>query len=246
MLIKVAIPNQVQLKLVPSFSTFFVEKKNEIHYIGGAEVLPAPLSAEQEAGAIAKLRGEESAEARKLLIEHNLRLVVYIAGKFHDTGVGMEDLISVGTIGLIKAVHSFDAGRNSKLSTYAFRCIENEIRMYLRRYRRTRREVSLEESLHVDGDGHALMLSDILGREEDTACRNIEDETERRLLERALETLSERERSIIELRFGLKNPGGKEMTQQEVADTLGISQSYLSRLEKKILRRLKGEMLKFM
>ena len=167
MLIKVAIPNQVQLKLIPNFSTLFVGRKNEIHYIGGAEVLPAPLNAEDEARAIARLGTEEGGEARSLLIEHNLRLVVYIAKKFDNTGVGVEDLISIGTIGLIKAINTFNRGKNIKLATYASRCIENEILMYLRRNNKTRLEVSIDEPLNVDWDGNELLLSDILGTDED-------------------------------------------------------------------------------
>ena len=245
MLIKVAIPNQVQLKLIPSFSTFFVGKPKEIHYIGGAEVRPAPLNPEEEARAIQTLGTEEGKEARSLLIEHNLRLVVYIAKKFDNTGVGVEDLISIGTIGLIKAINTFNSGKNIKLATYASRCIENEILMYLRRNNKTRLEVSIDEPLNVDWDGNELLLSDILGTDEDVIYRDIETEMERKLLDKAIETLSERERTIVELRFGLKNPRGEEMTQKEVADLLGISQSYISRLEKKIIRRLKKEILKY-
>ena len=245
MLIKVAIPNQVQLKLIPNFSTLFVGRKNEIHYIGGAEVLPAPLNAEDEARAIARLGTEEGGEARSLLIEHNLRLVVYIAKKFDNTGVGVEDLISIGTIGLIKAINTFNRGKNIKLATYASRCIENEILMYLRRNNKTRLEVSIDEPLNVDWDGNELLLSDILGTDEDVIYRDIETEMERKLLDKAIQTLSERERTIVELRFGLKNPHGEEMTQKEVADLLGISQSYISRLEKKIIRRLKKEITKY-
>ena len=227
MLIKVAIPNQIQLKLVPNFTAFLTGKQNDVHYIGGAEVLPAPLEAEEEARAIRELGTETGSAARSLLIEHNLRLVVYIAKKFDNTGVGVEDLISIGTI------------------TYASRCIENEILMYLRRNSKTRLEVSIDEPLNVDWDGNELLLSDILGTDEDVIYRDIETEMERRLLDKAIEKLSERERTIVELRFGLKNPMGQEMTQKEVADLLGISQSYISRLEKKIIRRLKKEILKY-
>lgn len=245
MLIKVAIPNQVQLKLVPNFSTFFVGKPNDVHYIGGAEVLPAPLEAEEEARAIRELGTETGNAARSLLIEHNLRLVVYIAKKFDNTGVGVEDLISIGTIGLIKAINTFNSGKNIKLATYASRCIENEILMYLRRNNKTRMEVSIDEPLNVDWDGNELLLSDILGTDEDVIYRDIENEMERKLLDKAIQKLSEREQTIVELRFGLKNPMGQEMTQKEVADLLGISQSYISRLEKKIIRRLKKEILKY-
>ncbi len=245
MLIKVAIPNQVQLKLIPDFSTLFMSRQKELHYIGGAEVLPAPLNQEEEAAAIGRLGTAGSSEARALLIEHNLRLVVYIAKRFDNTGVGVEDLISIGTIGLIKAINTFNSGKNIKLATYASRCIENEILMYLRRNNKTRMEVSIDEPLNVDWDGNELLLSDILGTDEDVIYRDIETEMERKLLDKAIETLSERERTIVELRFGLKDPMGREMTQKEVADLLGISQSYISRLEKKIIRRLKKEIMKY-
>lgn len=245
MLIKVAIPNQVQLKLVPNFPTLFMGKQNDVHYIGGAEVLPAPLEAEAEARAIQELGTEEGGAARSLLIEHNLRLVVYIAKKFDNTGVGVEDLISIGTIGLIKAINTFNSGKNIKLATYASRCIENEILMYLRRNNKTRMEVSIDEPLNVDWDGNELLLSDILGTEEDTIYRDIEQEVERKILIKAINRLSGRERMIIRMRFGLGTPDGEEKTQKEVADILGISQSYISRLEKKIMQRLKKEMVKY-
>ncbi len=245
MLIKVAIPNQVQLKLVPDFSVLFKAKQNDVHYIGGAEVLPAPLEAEEEAKAIRELGTEAGSSARALLIEHNLRLVVYIAKKFDNTGVGVEDLISIGTIGLIKAINTFNSGKNIKLATYASRCIENEILMYLRRNNKTKLEVSIDEPLNVDWDGNELLLSDILGTDEDVIYRDIENEMERKLLNKAIQKLTERERTIVELRFGLTHPLGQEMTQKEVADLLGISQSYISRLEKKIIRRLKKEIMKY-
>ncbi len=245
MLIKVAVPNQIQLKVVPGFSNFLFGKQNDIHYIGGAEVLPAPLEPEAEATAIKRLGTEDNSSARTLLIEHNLRLVVYIAKKFDNTGVGVEDLISIGTIGLIKAINTFNSGKNIKLATYASRCIENEILMYLRRNNKTKMEVSIDEPLNVDWDGNELLLSDILGTDEDVIYRDIESEMERKLLNKAICKLSERERTIVELRFGLKHPLGMEMTQKEVADLLGISQSYISRLEKKIIRRLKKEILKY-
>ena len=184
-------------------------------------------------------QGDES--VRQGLIEHNLRLVVYIARKFENTGVGVEDLISIGTIGLIKAVGTFDAEKKIKLATYASRCIENEILMYLRRHARTRNEVSFEEPLNVDWDGNELLLSDVMGTEPDLVGRELEQETDRRLLTEALDTLTFRERRIMQMRFGLG--GGQEMTQREVADELGISQSYISRLEKRIIRRLRGEMI---
>ena len=245
MLIKVAIPNQIQLKLIPNLSAILTGKQNDVHYIGGAEVLPAPLEAEAEAKAIRELGTEEGGAARSLLIEHNLRLVVYIAKKFDNTGVGVEDLISIGTIGLIKAINTFNSGKNIKLATYASRCIENEILMYLRRNSKTKMEVSIDEPLNVDWDGNELLLSVILGTDEDVIYRDIETEMERKLLDKAIQKLSERERTIIELRFGLKSQNGQEMTQKEVADLLGISQSYISRLEKKIIRRLKKEIMKY-
>ena len=191
------------------------------------------------------LGGEFDAKAKSVLIEHNLRLVVYIAKKFDNTGVGVEDLISIGTIGLIKAINSFDSGKNIKLATYASRCIENEILMYLRRNSKTRMEVSIDEPLNVDWDGNELLLSDILGTEEDVIYRDIEDEVEKKLLKKAIDRLGERERMIIDLRFGLSSPDDTEMTQKEVADLMGISQSYISRLEKKIIKRLKKEIVKY-
>ena len=245
MLIKVAVPNRIQLKVVPGFSNFLFGKQNDIHYIGGAEILPAPLDSEAEATAIQQLGTEEGNSARTLLIEHNLRLVVYIAKKFDNTGVGVEDLISIGTIGLIKAINTFNSNKNIKLATYASRCIENEILMYLRRNNKTKLEVSIDEPLNVDWDGNELLLSDILGTDEDVIYKDIESEMERKLLKKAICKLSERERTIVELRFGLKHPLGLEMTQKEVADMLGISQSYISRLEKKFIKRLKREIMKY-
>lgn len=208
-------------------------------------MLPAPLSTEEEARAIARLGTGEGGEARSLLIEHNLRLVVYIAKKFDNTGVGVEDLISIGTIGLIKAINTFNSGKNIKLATYASRCIENEILMYLRRNSKTKLEVSIDEPLNVDWDGNELLLSDILGTDEDVIYRDIETDVERSLLMTAIAGLTGRERMIIELRFGLNTAGGEEKTQKEVADMLGISQSYISRLEKKIMGRLKKEIVRF-
>ena len=183
--------------------------------------------------------------ARKKLIEHNLRLVVYIAKKFDNTGVGVEDLISIGTIGLIKAINTFNPEKNIKLATYASRCIENEILMYLRRNNKTKLEVSIDEPLNVDWDGNELLLSDILGTDEDVIYRDIETEVEKKLLNKAIEHLSGRERTIIELRFGINSKNDNELTQKEVADLLGISQSYISRLEKKIMKRLKKEIVRF-
>ena len=207
--------------------------------------MPAPLEADDEARAIGYLGRAHDEEARKLLIEHNLRLVVYIAKKFDNTGIGVEDLISIGTIGLIKAINTFNPTKNIKLATYASRCIENEILMYLRRNNKTKLEVSIDEPLNVDWDGNELLLSDILGTEEDTIYKDLEQEAERKILIKALNLLSARERSIIQMRFGIGTVDGEEKTQKEVADLLGISQSYISRLEKKIMVRLRKEMVKY-
>ena len=211
----------------------------EIHYIGGSDTLPPPLSREREAELVGRLEDEE---ARKELIEHNLRLVVYIARRFENTGINIEDLISIGTIGLIKAVGTYRADKNIKLATYASRCIENEILMYLRKNANRKGEVSFDEPLNTDWDGNELLLSDVLGTEEDTVMRPIEEDVERSLLAAAINALSPREKQIITLRFGLG--GGREQTQKEVADQLGISQSYISRLEKRIISRLKKEILR--
>lgn len=211
-------------------------------YIGGSEVLPPPLSAEEEKKCLQALRMEECEEARKTLISHNLRLVVYLARKFESTGVGVEDLISIGTIGLIKGIHTFNPDKNIKLATYASRCIENEILMHLRRTNKLKLEVSFDEPLNVDWDGNELLLSDILGTEEDVIYRDLETEAEISMLRKAMEKLPDREREIIELRYGYNRKNDKEMTQKEVADLLGISQSYISRLEKKIMLRLRREM----
>jgi RNA polymerase sporulation-specific sigma factor len=223
------------------------EPQQEVWYIGGADVLPSPLDPEQENACIAKLAGEgkETEEAKNLLIEHNLRLVVYIAKKFDNTGVGVEDLISIGTIGLIKAINTFNPAKNIKLATYASRCIENEILMHLRRTSKTKLEVSIDEPLNVDWDGNELLLSDILGTEDDIISRDMESEVEKKLLRNAVDQLSGREKMIVELRFGYNKPEGNEMTQKEVADLLGISQSYISRLEKKIMKRLRREIVRF-
>lgn len=245
MIIKVSVPNRFQFKAVPSFKTLLFQKQGEVHYIGGADILPAPLNSENEAKAIGALGTEQDKEAKATLIEHNLRLVVYIAKKFDNTSVGVEDLISIGTIGLIKAINTFNPEKNIKLATYASRCIENEILMYLRRNNKTKMEVSIDEPLNVDWDGNELLLSDILGTDEDVIYRDLEDEIERNLLNTAISRLNPRERKIVELRFGLDNEDGDEMTQKEVADLLGISQSYISRLEKKIMKRLKKEIVRF-
>lgn len=244
MLAKASIPQTLPVQILAPVSEFMWRRKNEIHYIGGSEVLPAPLEPEKEAQAIESLAGETSAQARELLIEHNLRLVVYIARKFDNTGVGVEDLISIGTIGLIKAINTYNPDKKIKLATYASRCIENEILMHLRRTNKIRLEVSFDEPLNVDWDGNELLLSDILGTDEDVIYRDLEMEVEYRLLRRAIAGLSDRERVIIQLRFGLGNREGKEKTQKEVADMLGISQSYISRLEKKIIGRLRKEIVK--
>lgn len=208
----------------------------KVMYIGGSDTLPTPLPKEEEAAAIARLeQGDE--EARKTLIEHNLRLVVYIARRFENTGINIEDLISIGTIGLIKAVGTYQPARSIKLATYASRCIENEILMYLRKTSNRRQEASLDEPLNVDGDGNELLLSDILGSDENMVGQQLEQDAERAGLRRAVSSLSARERRIMELRFGLTD--GVERTQKEAADALGISQSYISRLEKRIIQTLK-------
>lgn len=225
-------------------SRMVMNRSGDIFYIGGNDVLPAPLDPKREAFVLGKLGTDQKEEARSVLIEHNLRLVVYIAKKFDNTGVGVEDLISIGTIGLIKSINTFNPEKNIKLATYASRCIENEILMYLRRNNKTKLEVSIDEPLNVDWDGNELLLSDILGTDEDVIYRDIESEVERKLLLKAIDKLSEREKTIINLRFGLGTRDGQELTQKEVADLLGISQSYISRLEKKIMKRLKKELLK--
>ena len=210
-----------------------------VFYIGGSDTLPPPLEREDEETAIRALDvGDDS--ARRLLIEHNLRLVVYIARRFENTGINIEDLISIGTIGLIKAVNTFNSSKKIKLATYASRCIENEILMHLRKTGSQRVELSIDEPLNTDWDGNELLLSDILGTEEDEVCRPLEDDAEKRMLLEAVESLEGREREIIRLRFGLE--GSREYTQKEVADLLGISQSYISRLEKRSLTRLRREM----
>ena len=245
MMVKVAVPEKFKLRIVPNVRTVLFGGQQEIHYIGGSEVLPPPLENEKEREVVRWLGTDRDEKARKILIEHNLRLVVYIAKKFDNTGVGVEDLISIGTIGLIKAINTFNPSKKIKLATYASRCIENEILMYLRRNSKTKMEVSIDEPLNVDWDGNELLLSDILGTEEDTIYRDLEDEAERKILFRALNKLSGREKLIVCMRFGLDHPEGKEMTQKEVADQLGISQSYISRLEKKIMHRLRMEMVRY-
>lgn len=245
MVIKVSIPNRFHLKIIPGLRSVLFSKKGDIHYIGGTEVLPPPLTPVEEQEMLGKLGTDNDLPAKSRLIEHNLRLVVYIAKKFDNTGVGVEDLISIGTIGLIKSINTFNPEKNIKLATYASRCIENEILMYLRRNNKTRMEVSIDEPLNVDWDGNELLLSDVLGTDEDVIYKDIEDEVEKKLLVKAIDKLNDRERMIIQMRFGLNNEDGEEMTQKEVADMLGISQSYISRLEKKIIRRLKKEIVRF-
>ena len=215
----------------------------DIYYINSGEALPSPLSREEEAKIMEQLRAGDE-EVKQTLIERNLRLVVYIARKFENTGVCVEDLISIGTIGLIKAVNTFDAEKRIKLATYASRCIENEILMYLRRSCKLKLEVSLDEPLNVDWDGNELLLSDILGTDADAIYRGIEDEVDKELLSLAMKKLTPREKKIMELRFGLY--GNREYTQKQVADMMGISQSYISRLEKHIIKLLKSEMLQMM
>ncbi|NPV91477.1 MAG: RNA polymerase sporulation sigma factor SigE [Firmicutes bacterium] len=215
--------------------------RTEVYYVGSSEALPPPLSSDEEVFLLTRLETGDNA-VKSVLIERNLRLVVYIARKFENTGIGIEDLVSIGTIGLIKAVNTFDPGKRIKLATYASRCIENEILMYLRRNNRNRVEVSFDEPLNVDWDGNELLLSDVLGTENDIIYKELEDEVDRKLLQAAMLKLSAREKMIMELRFGLK--GGTEKTQKEVADQLGISQSYISRLEKRIIKRLRKEMFR--
>lgn len=211
-----------------------------IFYIGGSQTLPPPLSPEEESEQLQKLTdGDES--VRKLLVERNLRLVVYIAKKFENTGIGIEDLISIGTIGLMKAINTYDTCKKIKLATYASKCIENEILMFLRRSNRIKSEISIDEPLNQDGDGNELLLSDILGSDQDSIFRGLEDEVDKKLLRVAISKLNRREKNIMELRFGFIT--GKEKTQKEVADMLGISQSYISRLEKKIISKMRKEIL---
>lgn len=235
-------------KVIQKMHIFFGE--NEVFYIGGADVLPPPLEKEEENRCILALEEDGNQEpytrenARKMLIEHNLRLVVYLAKKFENTGICVEDLISIGTIGLIKGINTFKPSKKIKLATYASRCIENEILMYLRRNNKVKLEVSFDEPLNVDWDGNELLLSDILGTDEDIIYRDMENEEETRLLKAAVEKLNPREKQIICLRYGIGQKDGQEMTQKEVADLLGISQSYISRLEKKIILRLGKEIRK--
>lgn len=236
--------NDFKFTVASSLSLLSLKNNRDVHYIGGAEILPAPLEPHEEAIVIDELTQKQSEEAKKMLIERNLRLVVYIARKFDNTGVGIEDLISIGTIGLIKAINTFKNDKNIKLATYASRCIENEILMFLRRNNRLRTEVSIDEPLNVDWDGNELLLSDILGTDEDIVYRDLETEVDHNLLDDAISKLGEKERTIIELRYGINTIGGVEKTQKELADILGISQSYISRLEKKIIKKLRREIMK--
>ena len=242
MILRIVLPKGMKGKFLLREKHFNIRKKGDIFYIGGTDVLPAPLTGEQENQALSRLGTEWDEEARSVLIEHNLRLVVFLAKKYENTKIDLEDLVSIGTIGLIKAVNTYRSDKNIKLATYASRCIENEILMFLRRNSKTRMEVSIDEPLNVDWDGNELLLSDILGTDEDIIYRGIEDEVERKLLLKAVNKLSDREKTIIRLRFGLGTMNGNEMTQKEVATLLGISQSYISRLEKKIMKQLKKEM----
>ena len=221
--------------------TKLFETENDLFYIGGNESLPPPLSQEEEAELLERLK-EGDVDTKKILIERNLRLVVYVAKKFENTGINIEDLISIGSIGLIKAINTFNPEKNIKLATYSSRCIENEILMFLRKNHNTKSEISIDEPLNTDWDGNELLLSDVLGSDSDEIYRHLEDEVDKELLLLAINKLSVREKTIMELRFGLKN--GREKTQKEVADQLGISQSYISRLEKKIISRLKKEITK--
>ena len=231
------------LEILSKMYEKYIQKDDDfedIFYIGGNDNLPAPLELEEEAEEIEKLSNGDN-EAKKKLVEHNLRLVVYIAKKFENTGVGLEDLISIGTIGLMKAINTFNSSKNIKLATYSSRCIENEILMHLRRSNRLKSEISIDEPLNQDGDGNELLLSDILGTDEDITSRGVEDEVDKKLLKASISKLNSREKNIMELRFGFKT--GTEKTQKEVADMLGISQSYISRLEKKIINKMKKEIL---
>ena len=229
----------VKLRIILILQTLRILQPDEVFYVGSSEILPPPLSNDEEAFLLTRLQAGDKT-VRSVFIERNLRLVVYIARKFENTGVGIEDLVSIGTIGLIKAVNTFDPVKRIKLATYASRCIENEILMYLRRNSRTRVEVSFDEPLNIDWDGNELLLSDVLGTENDIIYKSVEEEVDKTLLHTAMNKLSGRERRIMELRFGL-NDEGAERTQKEVADLLGISQSYISRLEKRILKKMKKE-----
>lgn len=238
---------QILKEQVETLYTKYFNEKEEIdtlppiYYIAGSQTLPPPLLPEEEEELIQKLSEEDNLQTRQTLVERNLRLVVYIAKKFENTGIGIEDLISIGTIGLMKAINTFNSDKKIKLATYASRCIENEILMYLRRNSKMKSVVSIDEPLNQDGDGNELLLSDILGTDPDVTSRKIEEEVDKTLLRASIEKLSKREKNIMELRFGFS--GGDEKTQKEVADMLGISQSYISRLEKKIISKMKKDIL---
>ena len=234
---------QILVSLIQFIQYLLLRRAEAAHYIGGSDSLPPPLEPEAEKAAIEALAAGDPA-ARQTLIEHNLRLVVYIARRFESSGVGLEDLISIGTIGLIKAISTFRGDRNIKLATYASRCIENEILMHLRKVSQQRGEVSIDEPLNTDWDGNELLLCDVLGTEADEVSRPLEDDEERKLLLEAVELLEEREKEIISLRFGLL--GREELTQKQVADRMGISQSYISRLEKRIIQRLRTELTRML
>ena len=235
-------------KLKNSISTIYAKYINQnedienlpIFYIGGSQTLPPPLTPEEEKEVLERIEKGDK-EARKILVERNLRLVVYIAKKFENTGIGIEDLISIGTIGLMKSVNTFNSDKKIKLATYASRCIENEILMYLRRNNKIKSEISIDEPLNKDSDGNELLLSDILGTDPDVTYRKLEDEVDMKLLKEAIRKLNDREKNIMEMRFGFIS--GREKTQKEVADELGISQSYISRLEKKIIGKMKKEIM---
>ena len=229
------------LKSKLGFFNNYEINENEIFYVAGSQTLPPPLETSEEEELIKKLETENDFEARQTLVERNLRLVVYIAKKFENTGIGIEDLVSIGTIGLMKSINTFKSNKNIKLATYASRCIENEILMFLRRSNKLKGEISIDEPLNQDGDGNELLLSDILGTDADVVSKGIEDEVDKKLLRACMERLNGREKNIMELRFGFKT--GNEKTQKEVADMLGISQSYISRLEKKIISKMKKEIM---
>ena len=234
------------IQIIKSSLKYFYNKEemldeNQVFYVAGSQTLPPPLEPEEEEKILKKLDSEEDTKARQTLVERNLRLVVYIAKKFENTGSGIEDLVSIGTIGLMKAINTFKTDKNIKLATYASRCIENEILMFLRRTNRLKGEISIDEPLNQDGDGNELLLSDILGTEPDTVSKGLEDEVDKKLLRNSMEKLNPREKNIMELRFGFNT--GNEKTQKEVADMLGISQSYISRLEKKIIGKMKKEIM---
>ena len=242
MMIKVAVSDCFKLKMIPSFRSVFFPEKQEIHYIGGTDILPLPLSSEEEGHAISLLGGGQDEEGKKLLIEHNLRLVVYIAKKFDNTGVGVEDLISIGTIGLIKAINTFNPEKNIKLATYASRCIENEILMYFRSQRKLQGEVSLSDAIDTDKEGGSLYLLDVVGAD-DTMLSDLQDREEQLLLRRLVrDCLTEREADIIRRRYGLE--GNPPQTQRQVAAVYGISRSYVSRIEKRALEKLEKELRK--